>query len=77
MTYRADIQILRAFAVIMVLFYHLQFVGFKNGFLGVDIFFVLSGYLMAMLYDKSSTKIFYINRFKRIFPVLFFILTIT
>lgn len=75
MTYRADIQILRAFAVIMVLFYHLQFVGFKNGFLGVDIFFVVSGYLMAMLYDKSSTKIFYINRFKRIFPA--YILTIS
>ena len=77
MTYRADIQILRAIAVLLVLFYHLQINGFDNGFLGVDIFFVLSGYLMAQLYDKSSKKVFYARRFKRIVPAYLITVSLT
>ena len=47
--YRQDIQILRGISVLLVVFYHLRIPGFKNGFVGVDIFFVISGYLMAQL----------------------------
>ena len=77
MTYRTDIQILRALAVLLVLFYHLQIKGFENGFLGVDIFFVLSGYLMGKLYDKDSVKNFYIRRFKRIVPAYLLTISLT
>lgn len=50
MQYRADIQIMRGIAVILVVLFHLNFNAFANGFLGVDIFFVLSGFLMG---DKN------------------------
>ena len=56
MTYRIDIQILRAVAVLFVLFFHLDIPGFENGYFGVDIFFVISGFLMAQLYEKYNTQ---------------------
>lgn len=68
MQIRNDIQIIRGFAVISVVLFHLQIPLFKNGFLGVDIFFVISGFLMAKLYDKSSTIEFYKRRLNRLFP---------
>lgn len=68
MIYRADIQILRGLSVLAVLFFHMQVPGFKNGFLGVDIFFVLSGFLMAVLYDPTKKKLFFIRRLKRLVP---------
>ena len=58
MTFRKDIQILRAIAIIQVLFFHLNIKFFENGYLGVDIFFVISGFLMASLYKDSSYKYF-------------------
>lgn len=66
--YRADLQVLRGLAVIIVLFYHLQISGFQNGYLGVDIFFVLSGYLMASLYAQGNALDFYNRRLKRLLP---------
>ena len=66
--YRLDIQLLRGVSVLLVLFYHLKIPGFQNGFLGVDIFFVLSGYLMALLSDSSSPIEFYRRRFSRLLP---------
>ena len=66
--YRADIQLLRGISVLLVVFYHLNISGFDNGYLGVDIFFVLSGFLMAKLTDKVSPVEFYIRRLKRLFP---------
>ena len=79
---KLHIQFLRAISVILVFFYHLKLDLFKFGYIGVDIFFVISGYVItSRLYDEliKTKKIdffsFYIKRFKRIFPVLLFILT--
>ena len=76
------IQFLRAISVLMVFFYHLKLNYFENGFLGVDIFFVISGYVItARIFNeyKSNNKFnflnFYLKRLKRIYPVLIFILS--
>lgn len=65
---RTDIQLLRAISVLIVIFYHAGIDSFKNGFLGVDIFFVISGYLMAHLYSQSSTRSFLRARIRRLAP---------
>jgi peptidoglycan/LPS O-acetylase OafA/YrhL len=72
--YRRDIQVLRGIAIIAVVGYHLRVPGFNNGFLGVDLFFVISGYLMAAIYPKGQVKDFYLRRAKRLLPA--FIATI-
>jgi peptidoglycan/LPS O-acetylase OafA/YrhL len=77
MRYRADIDGLRALAVLPVLFYHLGIPGFGGGFVGVDIFFVISGYLICGMIDgdirKGSFSLgdFYKRRILRILPALF------
>ncbi len=65
---RIDIQMLRAISIIAVVGYHLKLPGFQNGFLGVDIFFVVSGYLMAQLYTTSNALNFYRRRAMRLLP---------
>ena len=74
--YRLDLQFLRGISVALVFLYHLKIPGFQNGFLGVDIFFVLSGFLMAKLAEKASPLEFYSRRLKRLLPaylvVIFF-----
>lgn len=81
MKYRLDIQGLRAFAVFAVLFFHVGIL--KNGYLGVDVFFVISGFLITgIIYndfvnDKYSIKDFYIKRIRRILPLVFFVEFIT
>ena len=80
--YRADIDGLRALAVLSVVAFHFNDYRVPNGFLGVDIFFVLSGYLITnVIYneikqDKFSFKDFYIRRIKRILPAFFTILIV-
>ena len=76
------VQFLRAVAVLLVFFYHLKLNYFEYGFIGVDIFFVISGYVItSRIYDeyyqfkKFNFLNFYKKRIKRIFPVLFFILS--
>jgi peptidoglycan/LPS O-acetylase OafA/YrhL len=69
--FRSDIQVLRALAIIAVVGYHMGIPGFNNGFFGVDIFFVLSGYLMAQVYTKGKTKQFFIRRARRLLPAYF------
>lgn len=66
--YRQDIQILRGVAVLLVVLYHVKMAGFDNGLLGVDVFFVVSGYLMALLYDKRSPSEFLLARLNRLVP---------
>lgn len=80
MNYRSDIDGLRAIAVLAVIFSHANIAHFGGGFIGVDVFFVLSGYLITsiILEDYSrrdfSLARFYQRRVKRILPALFFVL---
>ena len=81
---KPHIQFLRAISVLLVFFYHLKIDLFNFGYLGVDIFFVISGYVItSRLYgellknNNINFTSFYIRRFKRIFPVLIFILSST
>lgn len=72
MQYRGDIQVFRAVAVAVVVLYHFGIPGFNSGFLGVDIFFVVSGYLMQKLHPPGSTAAsFYLRRAKRLLPAYF------
>ncbi len=77
MTYRPDIDGLRAVAVISVILFHLNSSWLPGGFLGVDIFFVISGYLIGgILFRELSTntfslKNFYLRRMRRILPAFF------
>ncbi|MFW2057472.1 acyltransferase family protein [Acinetobacter haemolyticus] len=79
-TFRNDINGLRAYAVILVVLFHFQIFGFSAGYLGVDIFFVISGYLMTKiiiekLYKQQlSFTDFYLARIIRIFPALLFLI---
>ena len=71
-TFYPEIQGLRAIAVISIFLYHLQLNSFQGGFVGVDIFFVISGFLITkILFEKKISLIsFYISRIKRITPAL-------
>ncbi|MFZ8200621.1 acyltransferase family protein [Alteromonas portus] len=77
MTFREDIQGLRALAVLSVVIYHISPFHLPGGFIGVDIFFVISGYLIiGQIYKKLldsnfDLKKFYIKRFQRLFPAFF------
>ena len=77
LAYRADLQLLRGVSILLVFFYHLKINGFQNGFLGVDIFFVLSGFLMARLADKVSPFEFYVRRLKRLLPAYFVVVLLS
>jgi len=74
--YRPDIDGLRAFAILPVLLYHAGVPGFSGGFIGVDIFFVISGFLITSIlvreFQSNSYSIgdFYERRIRRIFPAL-------
>ncbi|MDL2410143.1 acyltransferase family protein [Rhizobium calliandrae] len=78
--YRADIDGLRALAILPVVLFHAGIPGFSGGFVGVDVFFVISGFLMASLIsgeigrDDFSILRFYERRIRRIFPALFAVL---
>lgn len=80
MKYRAEIDGLRAIAVLPVIFFHAGFKAFEGGFVGVDVFFVISGYLITtiILSDLNQGRFsivnFYERRARRILPVLFFVM---
>lgn len=81
--YRLDIDGLRAIAVLAVIFFHYEVPYFTGGFVGVDIFFVISGYLISSIIFKDlanntfSFVAFYARRIRRIFPALFSILFVS
>ncbi len=75
--FRPDIQILRGWAIVSVFVYHLLPASMPGGFLGVDLFFVLSGFLMAAIYDPSAphaARGFFFNRMRRILPAYYAVL---
>lgn len=79
--YRPDIDGLRSFAVLSVIGFHAFPECFPGGFVGVDIFFVISGYLITSIilleHEKSNWRVlqFYVRRVLRIFPALILILS--
>lgn len=81
--YRREIDWLRALAVLAVIFFHARFPFFTGGFVGVDVFFVISGYLITsiILADMQSGHFsilgFYERRARRILPALFCLLAVT
>ena len=80
MQYRREIDGLRALAVLPVILFHAGFEIFSGGFVGVDVFFVLSGYLITRLIvneihlGQFSITGFYERRARRILPALFFVM---
>ncbi len=80
MHYRREIDGLRAIAVLAVILFHAGFEGFRGGFVGVDVFFVISGYLITSIIlsgkqDGTFTLLrFYERRARRILPALFLVM---
>jgi peptidoglycan/LPS O-acetylase OafA/YrhL len=83
LTYQPHIDGLRAIAVLSVLIYHIDNSWLPGGFVGVDIFFVISGFLItriisnAILENKFSIEVFYNRRIKRILPVYFLVSSVS
>lgn len=81
--YRDDIDGLRAIAVVSVMLYHFIIGPFTGGFVGVDIFFVISGYLITsgIVKQAEAGKFnfpeFYVRRARRLFPALLFTILLT
>ncbi len=80
--YRPEIDGLRALAILPVVFFHYGIGPFRGGFVGVDVFFVISGYLITSLIHgemqdgRFSIAKFYERRIRRIFPALFAMLAV-
>lgn len=83
MKYRADIDGIRAIAVTVVILFHYGVPGFAGGFVGVDIFFVLSGYLISSIIFAQTEQgrfefgTFYFRRIRRLFPVYLVVMLVT
>lgn len=82
--YRPDIDGLRALAVLLVILFHVGFTQFSGGYVGVDVFFVISGFLITgiirdEIHDTGTFQFsrFYTRRAKRLLPALFATLLIT
>ena len=81
--HRIEIDGLRSLAILPVLFYHAGLAPFSGGFVGVDVFFVISGFLITSLLmselssGKFSLLTFYERRARRILPALFFVMAVT
>ncbi len=79
-TYRPDIDGLRAIAILSVVLFHAFPAQLQGGFVGVDVFFVISGYLISSIIfrslqsEKFSLTEFYAHRIRRIFPALVLVL---
>jgi peptidoglycan/LPS O-acetylase OafA/YrhL len=83
-TFRADIQGLRALAIVLVIALHMNLAGFSAGYIGVDIFLVVSGYVITLSIQKKPAKRvfhnlaeFWRSRFIRIFPAAALVICVT
>ena len=82
MKYRPEIDGLRAIAVTPVIFFHAGFELFRGGYVGVDVFFVISGYLItSIIYNEKKEGVFsivnfYERRARRILPALFLVVMV-
>jgi peptidoglycan/LPS O-acetylase OafA/YrhL len=82
MQFNKDINGLRALAVAVVVLFHLSVPGFGGGFVGVDVFFVISGYLMTRIVlgrlnaGTLSVRRFYVERLRRVVPALVALCTV-
>ena len=83
MAYRQEIDGLRALAVLPVVFFHGGLYGFQGGYIGVDVFFVISGYLITTIILEDlrngnfSVARFYERRARRILPALFLVMLVS
>lgn len=81
--YRADIDGLRTVAVLSVLFFHIDHTWVPGGYTGVDIFFVISGFLITRIIatdiekGRFSLRWFYVRRIRRILPVFYTVTLVT
>jgi peptidoglycan/LPS O-acetylase OafA/YrhL len=82
--YRPEIDGLRAIAVLVVMLFHFGVPGFGGGFVGVDVFFVISGYLITRLISNEIATTgefrfaeFYVRRIRRLFPALVCVLVVS
>jgi peptidoglycan/LPS O-acetylase OafA/YrhL len=80
--FRPDVQALRGLAVLLVVLYHADVI-FRGGFIGVDVFFVISGFVIGRLIldellttDRLSFRAFYTRRFRRLLPALALMLVV-
>ena len=83
-TFRADLEGLRAVAVVLVVLYHVQLGGFPGGYVGVDVFFVLSGFLITGILLRERLAIArisipgsYARRARRILPAAALVIVAT
>lgn len=78
--YRKDLDGLRALSILAVILYHVKIKFIGGGFLGVDVFFVISGYLISKIIISRTQdntfrfSDFYFRRIRRLFPALFFVI---
>lgn len=75
--FNENIQILRAVAVLLVLLFHLEVASFAFGYLGVDLFFLISGFLMPVILHKYNATSFIVARISRIYPALILVTLVT
>ncbi len=82
-SYRQDIIFLRALSILLVIFFHFDLLFFTSGYVGVDVFFVVSGYVITnKIFKECVTETFsftgfYTSRIRRLFPALLTVLLIT
>lgn len=82
-TYRADIEGLRALAVVLVILYHFDIPFVSGGFVGVDVFFVISGFVITQLLQRAFEKggftfrDFYARRIRRLVPLFLLVSSVT
>lgn len=82
-SYRKDIEGLRALAVVLVILYHYEVPGITGGFIGVDVFFVISGFVITQLLQRAFEKDtfrfrdFYARRIRRLAPLFLLVSSVT